>query len=319
MRFYSHYRHFLPHEKWPDPDLLTKLKNQHGLTPIYSELSGTSTNIENLTLNGLKFPLKAFENNLQPTTAKILAQVNFQGRNYPVMAVNRYGKGLACYFGCSLPQTVSNWSGMRYNAVNSQNLEIILRFFQTLLDRTGIIPPVTAEDLPSTTIVTRHNGPILITGIIRDIAQTRNLDAAIRQRALKFDRPYHAYDVVNGKYLGFGRELKHEFGPFSQTVLALSPYQPGKPEIQLIRDDRSYTASIRLQAATEKWADHIFQVELKRPDGTINPAYSEVVFGNGNQGKYEFTLPLNSAPGNWTLLVTDVLSGQQQSITIPTK
>ncbi len=276
-----------------------------------AQLEGLNTEAAGLTLNGLAMPVKSFETGLVPTTAKVLAQVTDNGRTYPAVLVNSFGKGLAVYLGCALPNAVADWSEMRYLPKNQQSLRAIDQLLSPILERAGITPPATIPTLKAATITARRNGPALLLGVSRNPDQAANLDPKPRRHTVLLQDTYHIYDLLNGKYLGNAKQFDYEFGPDSQCIFTLLPYQPAKPDIRMKKAGEYWAADIRIGASTEKWADHIFRVELKYPDGKINPAYSELVFGKGGKGEYRFVLPLNALAGDWTLSVTDVLTGQR--------
>ncbi len=309
-------------------DMLSGSYNQHGLSrkampladvfglksemPSFSirdaELSALDVNAEGLALPGMKMTVKAFESGIVPDTAKALAQISVDGKKYPAITVNRFGKGLAIYLGAALPGTVSNLAEMRYTEANQKNLQPINGLLWEIMRRLEIQPVAQAPTLKSANIMLRSQGPAYVLGIGRNSAEAANLDPKPAVHRVQLHREYHVYDLVKQQYLTHGKEFDYEFGPDTQGIFMLLPYQPGKPELQIAADGAKRTVRIQLPVKAAEYANHLYRVEVKSPDGKINPAYSEIIFGQGPQAEYSLKLPLNSVPGKWHIKVTEVIS-----------
>lgn len=265
-----------------------------------------------LSLAGLKMQVKAFESDVVPTTAHPLAQLSCEGKTYPALLLNTYGRGRALYLACALPQAVNSWGGMRYARNNLENLQKIEALLDTLCRDAGIHPEVSAPTLPATTIAIRRNGPASIVGLIRQTEQTVSMDPKTRTHTVSFATASHVYELFEGTYLGFGKQLELEFGPVTQRVLVLLPYRPEGVTVSLSRQGDGYAVRLHLQGApAQGGANHIFRVSLSDPQGQVNPALSDLIYAEGPTGTWEFALPLNAAPGEWTLHVKEILTGLQ--------
>ncbi len=282
-----------------------------------AELEGLKETVSGLTLDGLKISVKAFESGVEPLTAKSIAKITCKGEEYPAVLVNRYGKGTAVYLAASLPGTVADWAEMRYMKNNNQNLKVMYSFLEGLLKPHGIKPFATAPTLTACELVVRRNGPAYLLGIIRQNAQAVNLDPKENTHTVYLPEKFHIYDLLNNRYVGYGSQFNFIFGPATQSLFALLPYKPGKPEVEWKKNGAGFIAGITLAGDAKQWTDHIFRVCLSDPDGKENPAYSELLFGNGNHAEFRFKLPLDAGKGTWLLRVTDVLTGE--SVTVPVK
>ncbi len=261
--------------------------------------------------NETPLPLKAFDNGVTLTTATAQAFVSLDGKKYPAVAINRFGQGQAIYFGCTLPNIISEWAEMRFTANNQKHFNKVKDFFKVLTDQAQIKPQALVPGLIATEQATRRNGPAYIIGVARNPAQTANLDPKPQVRTVNLDGSYHIYDLLERKYLGSGDKFDYEFGPTTQSAFVLIPYKVEKPTAKLQQQGSQLTADITANAQTNSWADHHYYVELIQPDGKANPAYTEVVFGKANQAQYQCTLPQNAAKGEWQLRVTEILTGEQ--------
>jgi beta-galactosidase len=305
--------HGKPYAASPLADLFGVRAERLQLIKQPGQLEGLDVEVAGLSLKNLQIPVKSFESGLVPTTARALAQVSADGKQYPAALVNQYGKGLAIYLGCALPNSIADWGEMRYIPKNQESLGLLNQFLNPILKRAAIEPVATVPTLKAATVSARRNGPAFLLGVGRDSAHAANIDPKTQSHTVQLNGEYYIYDLLTGKYLGHGRQFDYEFGPDSQCVFVLLPYRPGKPELQVRRQDGRCHLDIRLDTKTETWADHIFRFELKGPDGKINPAYSELVFGKGGKAEYQFTLPLNAPDGPWTVQVSDVLTGQHNT------
>lgn len=279
-----------------------------------ADLQGETESVDGLTVSGLQMQVKAFESGLVPAGARPLARLSHEGKSYPALLLNRHGRGRALYLACALPQAVGSWGSMRYARNNLPNLQIIESLLGALCQQNDIRPEVSAPTLPATVITVRRNGPAQIVGLIRQTEQTVSMDPKTRSHTVNFSTPSHVYELFEGSYLGFGQQLDLEFGPLTQRVLVLLPYRPSGVEASLSRQGDGYAVRLLLQGApAQGGANHLFRVSVCDPEGKSSPALSDLVYAEGPAGTWDFALPLNAAPGEWTLHVKEIMTGLETS------
>ncbi|NLF94794.1 MAG: hypothetical protein GX564_12985, partial [Oligosphaeraceae bacterium] len=248
-------------------------------------------------LQGMEKELNIYESGIEITSAIPHASIN----GNPAMLVNSYGKGKAIYLACDLIGKCGELGAMRKNPKNSQIMNPINAFFGQFIEAQNITPQASV-DLASTKVVTRQLGSAKIIGIIRDISQTKDFDAAPHDATVQLREQAHVYDLLEHKYLGCTDAFTYHFTATTQSVFLLLPYKPERLEAQRAAD--SIRVSVAVPPGT-KPIDHIFSTVFTAPDGKVSPAYSGLVFGHGAEAVIPFTPPLNQPATGWTVQVTD--------------
>lgn len=306
-------RHGYPYAKLPLAELFGIKDNSLVTERSSGELRGFDIAFDDFTLKGLKLPIKYFQNGVEATTAKVLAEVRSGAKTCPAVLVNKFGQGYAIYLNGSLASTYGEFAEMRYTSGNQNNAKIINQLLQTIMAKKQLNPIASIPDLKVTNVNLRQNGPAYILGIVREVDQALNIDRTPSSQKVQLNKKYYVYDLINHKYLTHDNQFSYVFGPTTQSVFVLLPYQVRTLEIRL---DRPGFADIQLTADTRDWANHIFKVELKDSSNKSNPAYKTVLFGKGNKAEYPFRLPLNRNDGDWKLLVTDIMTGINNEVVI---
>jgi hypothetical protein len=302
--------------------------DQHGkprTVNVLDQVFGISRNKstfvkEEVTLAGkFNVKVKCFETGINTTSGQALASINYKDKKYPAVIINKFGKGTAIYFACGLPAAYGNWQVMRYFKNNLEKAQNIRNIITRQLADIGIkarvkIENAKGESLKAVYICMKENGPARILGVVRDFTQAKNIDAKTNKWTVKLSNNWHIYDLLERKYIGFGREFSYDFGPVTQSAFSLLPYKVNRLELKTSKSDRQIKIEITVDAETRKYADHIFRVTVLNPDGQSNPAFSKMLFANGGRLTYSFPVPLNAAKGAWTIKVVDALSGEAESV-----
>ncbi len=309
-------------------DMMAGAFDQHGkprtvnlLDKVFGISRNKSTFVkEEVTLAGkFNVKVKCFETGINTTSGQALASINYKDKKYPAVIINKFGKGTAIYFACGLPAAYGNWQVMRYFKNNLEKAQNIRTLITSPLAGVGIkarvkIENAKGESLKAAYICMKENGPARILGVVRDFTQAKNIDAKTNKWTVKLSNNWHIYDLLERKYIGFGREFSYDFGPVTQSAFSLLPYKVNRLELKTSKSDRQIKIEITVDAETKKYADHIFRVTVLNPDGQSNPAFSKMLFANGGRLTYSFPVPLNAAKGAWTIKVVDALSGEAASV-----
>lgn len=262
--------------------------------------------------------VKVFETGIKTTSGKALSSIDYKGSKYPMIIANKYGKGTALYFACSLPAAYGNWQVMRYfknNLAKAKNIRALV--IDPMTER-GIKPRVKIENnkgesLKAAYICVKQSGAARILGVVRDYKQAKNIDVKARTWTVKLLRNYHVYDLLKGKYLGHGDKFPYNFGPSSQSVFTLLPYKVNGLKLKTYKNKGQIITQIQIDANTQNFANHIFRVEVKNPAGQKDQAFSKMLFADGGNTTYSFPIPLNATKGEWIIKVSDVFSGTQKT------
>lgn len=259
--------------------------------------------------------VKAFETGITTVSGETLASVDYKGKTYPAVIINKYGKGFTLYFACGLPAAYGDWQVMRYFKNNLAKAKNIRTLVTKMLGDVGINRRVKIEDsneesLKAAYICMKENGPLRILGVVRDFNQAKNIDTKTNKWTIKLMQNHHIYDLLKGKYLGFGREFPYDIGPFTQSLFTLLPYKINGLNLKISYNNGQIITEIKVNADTQKFADHIFRIEVKNPDGKESLAFNKMLFAEGGNASYSFAVPLNAAKGSWTIKATDVFSGE---------
>ncbi len=128
----------------------------------------------------------------------------------------------------------------------------------------------------------------------------------------------YAYDIRHAKPLGKVKQLSLSIDPYEPTMIAFSPNP--MPRLSLSapgRIARGETGRIGLSLAGQLSAQaDVFHIEVREPDGQLVSRYSCNVLAPAGAGEALLPLALNDPAGQWTVLVKDVLGGQEQKTTI---
>jgi prepilin-type N-terminal cleavage/methylation domain-containing protein len=125
----------------------------------------------------------------------------------------------------------NSYCGASYLMADKQYVaESIRKFITAPLAEAGIVHRVkienkNGESLKAVYICMKQRENVKILGIVRDHKQAQNIEPGMNEYTVKFNEKYYVYDLLKGKYLGYGDKVNYMFGPASQTVLVLLPYK----------------------------------------------------------------------------------------------
>jgi hypothetical protein len=121
----------------------------------------------------------------------------------------------------------------------------------------------------------------------------------------------YLYDTRAGKALGLKKQLTVTVDPYQPTILTAS--ETPLPKMQVSVPDhveRGSIANIAVHAGPAQ-ADHsIFHVDVMNPQGNRVLYYSGNLIVQQGAGVQSIPFAANDAPGKWTVVVRDLLSGQ---------
>ena len=164
-----------------------------------------------------------------------------------------------------------------------------------------------------TSLLLREKGDAVILATLRDVAQNAILGGKESQKhRINLAAERHVYDLLQRRYIGYGKSFVYEYAPDTQGVFALLPYCGKDIEIAFTPEG----AELKLIADADRLAEHTFHVELLDENGKENPAFNEVIQAPGGKVLYKFSKPLN-AKGQWKLKVREILTGVSRTVDLP--
>ena len=128
----------------------------------------------------------------------------------------------------------------------------------------------------------------------------------------------YLYDIRAGKALGKKKQLTVQLDPYEPTIYAVSssPF----PVLALsapARLGRGQSGELGFSFnGVSSAAVHVLHVDVVNPEGKTVAYYSGNVLAPGGTASKLLPLAMNDRPGNWTVRVKDILTGQTQAATI---
>lgn len=127
----------------------------------------------------------------------------------------------------------------------------------------------------------------------------------------------YLYDLRRGRYLGKRNRLGVGLRTCEPELLAVLPYLVSGigAEPPLLRSTPlgplvEWHGQVEAEGRAVK-DNHVVRIELISPAGEPLLPYRRSVWTDEGLFEYSETLPLDAAPGSWTLVATDVISGMQ--------
>ena len=129
---------------------------------------------------------------------------------------------------------------------------------------------------------------------------------------IRFPYKSHLYDVIEGKYLGFTRNLKTEIS-YKAGLYCLMRYKVDAVELTLPETASAGTPTqVEMALKISKGegpSKHCFRVEVVSPMGENLNYYAQNIVSENGSAQAEIPWALNEKPGQYTVMVRDVASG----------
>ena len=274
-------------------------------------------------------PLRYGESGLVLTTGKAFGDTGTT--DAPAIIVNRVGAGKAILLNCAISgyaTTVLGGQGgeMAQASRGDPKLTTPLRsMVSDLLEGCGVVRKVRittadGQDFQPLTMTSRcRNGDLRYLGILRPqrgagvIGPEDHLPVTIA-----LTEPGHVYDVVDERYLGRTATIETTIAGGLAHLYAVLPY---KVDRLVATARRPATAgeqvSIRLHVAAksgQKPGTHIVHADVRGPDGSMRPHYSQNVKLTRGEGEIAVPTALSDTRGPWQVILRDVASGVTDSV-----
>jgi hypothetical protein len=181
--------------------------------------------------------------------------------------------------------------------------------FAPIVARAGVVPRIAVRPAISEAEVSVfHHGAATVIALQSPAPPAP--DAQPREVEVVLPAPLHLYDRVydrgTGQGLGHRDRVTVQLDPIVPTVLVASSAPLAPPRVDTAQRLRQgETGVIRFAAA-----GRVVQVEVRDPAGILMKHYGGTQRLSSGAAMRELPLALNDPPGAWTVLVTDLLSGQ---------
>ena len=311
-----------------------------------------------ITLGSAKrhLPASAVDEGVQPTTGAS----HGGSRQHPAVIQNHFGDGRATLLNFSIGDYYDEWRGEGALVTDLRNTswgENIRGLIADLLAEGSIQPRVHVRQEDGKPLIAvesvffeeGHNQylgllykPDMISFFLGNkdwIANHYDLQPDISPQPIlvQLERPYHVYDVRQGKYAGVTDQISTKIAPGEALLYALLPYRvtgvsvQGPAEVTLGQQasfhaavstsvSKSGSTSVSTSVSTPVPAEgdggetpgaelHCFRVEVISPSGEVVKEYAQNVLAPEGAAGFSVPFALSDAEGVWQLSIKDIATG----------
>lgn len=259
-------------------------------------------------------PVTAIDATITPTTAVPLAKE--QVTDVPLLLANRFGKGMAILINCDA-LAICGQPDRKLPAEQALAHQTMgMAMVDTIVEVAGVKPltrlydkhdqpnPVPAQHQ----LVYRQGDNLYVRPMV--------LPAASTPRELQLAGKAHVYEWPSGKYHGQTdrvavRQPDNDDANDLGVGFALLGYKVTKLTMAAeAAAERGKPLGVSLALETDgKPGLHVVHVEVRRPDGSVDPRYARNVIVEAGKADCHVPFALNDDPGEWTLTARDVATG----------
>lgn len=227
----------------------------------------------------------------------------------PAVLHNRFGDGQAFllnYFLHEYPE----------DKLEGRNEDDLNRM-KTLLDAAGIGPTVkiTRQDGTAVEDVSSYlfnNGSTILLGLVPDQEKS-----AAEEIKVQLEEEVSIYDVRSRRYIGSGRSFEPTAEPSIPELYALVKGRVKGLQVQgasSTQKGEEITLSFQIEGVSDYRS--VAVVEVRSPDGEVVDHYGGNRDINSGEGAFSFRPALNDPDGEWTVEITDTISGVSERVDI---
>lgn len=245
----------------------------------------------------------------------------------PALLYRRLGKGEAIYINF----TMGDYMRLRVGGVNGEmtanvrgRRELTERrrgFLRNLIARAGITPKVKIEGRkgfiasPYIETVTYTNGRSRYYGLLQKYFGGYLIKPEDYYPVrITFPHTGYLYDMRDGKFIGKTNVVDTKMVGGPGKAYAILPYKVTGLGLALVRVPKpgaTFTYRVTLRTKYGRPDRHVIRMRLLAPDGKRLRLFDSNLFTKNGKATGKISLAYNEAPGEWTLVARDVVSGQE--------
>lgn len=282
------------------------LYNENGnarQTPALNEMFGIRNGMvrmRNVTKHDLgKINIKKAFSGIRPTTGKAKYAAWAKNRKMDLVIENQYGDGKAFTL---------NFAPEYYEFRTKKD-----GFSKLLAELTGLEPHAKAQTAyPIMHSFFRNKESLIVAMLPAPYGNNWRQLSAAGMKKHAFTAPVflaqegHVYDVIQKKYLGYGKEFKVNFIPGTATVLSVTADKPDFEVAQTpVEAKRGQTLKIPVKTGTQE--RYFVLMRVFRPDGKEELAARQMRTVDPDQ-TFTLPLPFNAPTGLWRITFDDAAS-----------
>jgi len=158
------------------------------------------------------------------------------------------------------------------------------------------------------------------------------LDQVAQKLSFRARRPGHAYDMLEGKYLGQGEEWQTEIEPGGVKLFSVLPYQVKSLAVSAtvgLPDRAAGTGTagqasrgteiqgtVRIETSGGRPERHVIHLDVARPDGQAVRYLARNLETRRGRASFSLPLALNEPEGRYTLRLTDIATGANATLQV---
>ncbi len=243
----------------------------------------------------------------------------FGGTNSEQVNVHNFGNGKAILLNTDIVDYLQNRLDGKEGPVH--------HLIENLLRSNGVHPEFAVENAAGQPVV-GVDTHVFANGGVRIVALQSNPQLRVSELGppdfrsnKRFEKPVavhlhlpnamYVYDTRARKDLGRKQELDLTVDPYDPTILAMSDAPLPEMQVSLPANaQRGSVVNIAVHASPAQANANVFHIDVRDPQGNRVLYYSGNVIARQGAGVKSIPLAANDAPGQWTVTVQDMLSGQ---------
>jgi hypothetical protein len=224
-----------------------------------------------------------------------------------------------------------DWAPIRF--MDEETASRTASFVREVFGRSGLRPAVAiTPQTPVCHLYRFRSGDVQVMGLLQDfptffpgvepypkfvpspqmMAVVEQIGQRTSEVTLQLDAERHVYDVLEGKYLGFMRDIPRTVQPSIPHLLAALPYRVKGVSVEVdssVKQGEKLSFSTKIETDGAPAGLHVIRVELTDPDGEVVNEYTQKLRVDGGAGTGTVDLSLDEKAGDWKILARDIASG----------
>jgi hypothetical protein len=257
-------------------------------------------------------------------SAKPLWKARVDDIEMPIVFRNSFGKGFAYYLSADLLRAYKAASDTPENPDSPTQLRELFRLFEIICTDAGVKPEVTLrlrdpksglptnDHCPWVWPKMKKSGNTRYLILLRDY-ETTSVAMEDVPVAATLAAPGAIYDVIAGRFLGFGDTINLTMVNCTSRIFAILPSEVSSVDVRPSKS--AYTPGemavleCEVKTADGKTDSRVLRVEVRQPDGRLSDAYTTDLICPDGKGVFKAAFAFNDPKGDWRVKVIDITTG----------